>query len=97
MERTLLEVCQSCSNDDGMIITKAASIIRKQIFNNDEILNGDLYRERQMASILQPLHQLIQLLLDDRTCNDDNYSTCSLHISNNISQLIRYNDVKYQR
>ena len=66
MGRALFEelyfACQNSSHDDGMINAKAASVIRKQLFNNDEIFNGDLSRERQMASILQVLHQLIQLL-----------------------------------
>ena len=48
MRRALLEACQSSSYDDGMIIAKAASVIRRQLFNNDEIFNGDLSRERQI-------------------------------------------------
>ena len=97
MGRALFEACQNSSHDDGMTNAKAASVIRKQLFNNDEIFNGDLSRERQMASILQVLHQLIQLLLEGGTCNNNNYSTCSSDIANNISQLIRYNGVKHQR
>ena len=97
MGRALFEACQNSSHDDGMINAKAASVIRKQLFNNDEIFNGDLSRERQMASILQVLHQLIQLLLEGGTGNNNNYSTCYSNIANNISQLIRYNGVKYQR
>ena len=45
MRRALLEACQGSSYDDGMIIAKAASVIRRQLFNNDEIFNGDLSRE----------------------------------------------------
>ena len=97
MGRALFEACQSSSHNDGMIIVKAASVIRKQLFNNDEIFNGDLSKKQRMASISQVLHQLIQLLLEIGTCNDNNYSTCSSNIANNISQLIRYKVVKYQR
>ena len=50
-----------------------------------------------MASVPQVLHQLIQLLLEGGTCNNNKYSTYSSNIANNISQLIRYNAVKYQR
>ena len=86
MGRALFEACQSSSHDDGMIIAKAAaSVIRKQLLNKDEIFNGDLSREQQMASILQVLDQLIQLLLEGQTCNNNNYSTCSSDIANNIS------------
>ena len=45
MSRALLEACQGCSYDDGMIIAKAASVIRRQLFNNDEMFNGDLSKE----------------------------------------------------
>ena len=55
--RALFEACQSFSHDDGMITAKAASVKRKQLFNNDEIFNRDLSRERQMASIPQVLHR----------------------------------------
>ena len=96
MGTALFEACQSFSHDDEMIIAKTASVIRKQFFNNDEIFNGDLSRERQMPSAPQVLHQLLQLLLEGGTCNDNNYSTCSSNIAHNISQLIRYNTVKYQ-
>ena len=50
-----------------------------------------------MTSIPQVLHQLIQLPLEGGTCNINNYYTCSSNITNNISQLIRYNAVEYQR
>ena len=87
--RALFEACQSSSHDDRMIISKAASVIRKQLFNNDEIFDGDLSRERQMASIPQVLHQLIQLLLKGGTCNNTTFSICSSNMANNISKLIR--------
>ena len=43
--RALFEVCQSSNQDDGIIITKATSVISKQLFNNDEFFNGDLSKE----------------------------------------------------
>ena len=85
MGRALLEECQSYSHNDGMIIAKATSVIRKQLLNKDEIFNRDLSREQQMASILQVLDQLIQLLLEGEICNSNNYSTCSSNITNIIS------------
>ena len=75
MRRAFFEACQSSSNDDGMINAKTASVIREQLFNNDEIYNGDLSRERQMTSIPQVLLYLIQFLLEGETSNDNNYFT----------------------
>ena len=63
MARAFFESCQSYSHDDGKIIAEAPSVIRKQLFNNDEIITGDPPRERQMASVPQVLHHLIQFLL----------------------------------
>ena len=87
MGRALFEESQSSSHDDGMIVAKAASVIRKQLFNNDEIYNGDLSRERQMTSIPQVLHHFIQFLLEGETYNNNNYSFFSSNIANKISQL----------
>ena len=83
-------------HNDGMIIAKAAFVLRKQLFNNDEIFNGGLTREQQMASIPQVLHQLIKLLSEGGTCND-NTILLALQILQMISQLIRYDAVKHQR
>ena len=79
-----------------MIIAKAAFVLRKQLFNDDEIFNGGLTRKQQMASIPQVLHQLIKLLSEGGTCND-NTILLALQILQMISQLIRYNAVKHQR
>ena len=35
MGRALFKVCQSSNHDDGMINAKTASVVRKQLFNND--------------------------------------------------------------
>ena len=91
MRRAFFEACQSSSNDDGMIIAKTTSVIREQLFNNDEIYNGDLSRERQMNSIPQVLLYLIQFLLEGETSNDNNYFTFPSNIANNISQLTLLN------
>ena len=63
MARAFFEACQRYSHDDGKIIAKTASVIRKQLFNKDEIVTGDLPMQRQIISVPQVLHHLIQFLL----------------------------------
>ena len=41
MGRALFKACQSSSHNEGKIITKTASIINTQLFNNDKIFNED--------------------------------------------------------
>ena len=92
MGSALFEASQNSSHDDGMIIAEAPSVIRKQLFNNDEIITGDPPRERQMASVPQVLHHLIQFLLEGGTFNENNYSIFFfLNIANNIFQLTLLN------
>ena len=45
MGRALFGVCESSSHNDGMIMAKAASVIRKQLFDNDKVFNGDLSKK----------------------------------------------------
>lgn len=64
MARAFFEACQSYSHNDGKIIAKTASVIRKQLFNKDEIVTRDMPMEQQMVSVPQVLHHLIQFLLE---------------------------------
>ena len=48
---TVLEACNSSTNDNGIIIAKAAHILRKQPFLSKEVFDGDLIRKRQSNSV----------------------------------------------
>ena len=50
-----------------MIISEATKIIRKSIFENVEIFDGDFSFPKQKASVSKQLVQLIPLILEDNT------------------------------
>ena len=64
MGRALFEACGSSNHEDGMVIAKAASIIRRDMFIRDEIFDGDLSRKRQTLSVSSTLLQLVRLILE---------------------------------
>ena len=81
-----------CSDeDDGIILSKAAHIIRCSLLTVDEVFNGNVSREQQTNSVPPSLVQLIELILQgEKTQNLG-------HISVNLAQLIRFNSVKQKR
>ena len=90
----MLEACNSSTNDNGIIIAKAAHILRKQLFLSKEVSDGDLIRKRQSNSVPLLLLQMIQMILKDNASKISNESS---RVIINISQLIRFNSVKQKR
>ena len=78
-----------CSDeDDGIILSKAAHIIRCSLLTVDEIFNGNVSREQQTNLV-----QLIELILQGEKSQNTNLG----HISINLARLIRFNSVKQKR
>ena len=50
-----------------MITSEATKIIRKSMFENVEIFDGDFSFQKQKGSVLKQLVQLIPLILEDNT------------------------------
>ena len=50
-----------------MIISEATKIIRKSMFENVEIFDGDFSFQKQKASVSKQLVQLTLLILEDNT------------------------------
>ena len=87
---------KTCSDeDDGIILSKAARIIRRSLLSTDEVFNGDVSRERHTASVPSSLVQLIELILEGKYVLTKNPNL--RRISENIAQLIRFNSVKQKR
>ena len=42
MGRALFEACKRNSLDDGILLAKAANIIRRELFLGDELFDGDV-------------------------------------------------------
>ena len=64
--RALFKTSKNSLTDEGMIISKAAKIICKSMFENVEIFDG-YFSFQKKASVSKQLVQLISLILDDNT------------------------------
>ena len=94
--KALFDVTQNSHKDDGIVLSRAAKIIRKHMFDKEEILNGDLSKEKQKDSVPSPLLHLISLILVGGSMRD-NYNDNSKNVAVNIGQLIKFNTVKHKR
>ena len=93
--RALFKALKNSITDKGMIISKAAKIIRKPMFENVEIFDGDFSFQKQKASVSKQFVRLISLMLDDNTLsNKPGKCTQNEAINVNFSQLIQFNSVR---
>ena len=53
--RALFEASKNSITDKGLIISKTAKIIRKSMFENLEIFDGDFSFQKQKASVSKQL------------------------------------------
>ena len=96
--RELFKASKNSVSDEGMIISKTAKIIRKLMFENAEIFDGDFSFQNQEASVSKQLVQLISLILDGNTLsNEAEKYTLTEAIKVNLSQLIQFNSVRKKR
>ena len=69
--KALFDVTQNSYKDDGIVLSRAAKIIHKHMFDKEEIFNGDLSREKQNNSVPSPMLHLISLILNSGSIRDD--------------------------
>ena len=69
--KALFDVTQNSYKDDGIVLSRAAKIIHKHMFDKEEIFNGDLSREKQNDSVPSPMLHLISLILNGGSIRDD--------------------------
>ena len=63
----LFKVSNNSTTDEDMIISETAKIIRKSMFKNVEILDGNFSFQKQKGLVSKQLVQLIPLILEDNT------------------------------
>ena len=90
--RALFESSQSLSKDEGIILSKAAKIVRKYMLLREETFSRDLSKQRQRLSVPDSLYHLIALILEANV-DVSNLKSTTL----NIAQLVRFNAVKSKR
>ena len=71
---------------EGNTIFKAAKIIRKYMFETDEVFNGDFSEERQLKAV--PPHLLLLLGLILEGSKDLNVSDTTASVALKLSQLV---------
>ena len=80
---------------EGSTIFKAVKIIRKYMFETDEVFNRDFSEERQLKAV--PSHLLLLLGLILEGSKDLNISDTTASVALKLSQLVRFNAVKKKR
>ena len=65
--KALFNVTQNSHKDDSIMLPRVAKIKRKHMFDKEEILNGDLSREKQEDCVPSPLLRLISLIFNKST------------------------------
>ena len=80
--RALFNTCLSCCSDDGILLAKAAIIIRKDL-RHEQQFNGDTSRERQFEGIPSSIFQLISLIIE-AGYTQDSTPECSEKIIGNV-------------
>ena len=94
--KAIFEATTNSALDDGVILAKAAKIVRKHLFLNEEVFDGDISKARQMSSVPAHLLHLLGLILEgstDQTSMNDTSQSIALY----IAQLIRFNSVQQKR
>ena len=83
-----------CSDEDDVIIlSKAAHIVRRSLLTIDAVFNGNVSRGEQTNSVPSSIVQLIELILQGEKAQNANLR----YISVNLAQLIHFNSIKHKR
>ncbi|KAK6187414.1 hypothetical protein SNE40_005450 [Patella caerulea] len=90
-------VIRACTADsDIMCLSKAATIVRRQIFENDYTFNGKLGRKEQMKSVPSVLLALVSMILEGPNIKDQlDRTKFQRNAGLTISQLLVFNCVKH--
>ena len=83
----IFEASKTSSFDEGIILSKAAKIIRHHLFSSDQVFDGDLPQQKQTASVPKELIHLVSLILEG-TPQHQQVSGNTHAIAVNLSQLI---------
>ena len=94
--RALIQCSQNTMKEDGIIISKAAKIVRRCMFKEDEIFDGNLSSRKQKSSVSVTLLRLVSLIMNGEN-SEENVSTAVESLTLNMAQLLRFNSVKGKR
>ena len=91
----LFDACSKDLENDGMVLAKAADIVRKDIFSSFPEFEGSFDADYVKSSVPFSLVYLVRMLLEGTNCPADNETVEDADIfAQDIAQLIRYNATK---
>ena len=92
-------VVRACDIDSNiMCLAKAATIVRKHIFENSYVCNGKLNRDEQVRSVPNVLLAFVSMLLEGPNIRDQiERTTLQRNAGLTIAQLLVFNSVKHAR
>ena len=76
----IFEASKTSPRTEGSIIYSAAKIIRKHMFEQDEIFDGDVSKERQIKSVSRHLLLLLGLILEESKNREESKMTADLSL-----------------
>ena len=94
--KAMFEASLDSSQDEGIVLCRAAKIVRKYLFQDEIEFIGDTSTECQKSSVPTHLLHLIGMILEGVT-SYDKISKKTEEIATNLSQLIRFNSIKTTR
>ena len=83
--RALIECSQNTLKDDGNILSTTARIVRRFIFDKNEICDGDHFKERQKSSVPVPLLRLVSFIIDGESSFEKFFPQCRISNSESCS------------
>ena len=92
----IVKCSENTWHDEGIILYKAARIVRRILFTKEETFEEDLSEQRQKESTPLPLLNMVCLILDRETATE-NASTNAETVATNLAQLLLFNAVKTKR
>ena len=94
LRRAPFNACLSSCSIDGILLAKAAQIIKKDLLRHKEQFNGNISRERQFEGNPSSIFQLFSLILEGGY-SQDSIPECSKKIIENLSQLVIFNTLRW--
>ena len=96
LDGAIFEASSVSSKSEGIMICKAANIVRKHTFTKVESFDGDLSTIPQKSSIPAHLIHLVGLILEGAK-DYDSVSDITEGMALKLAQLIRFNSLKTKR
>ena len=90
-------ILNACSDKDteALQLARAATIVRKQIFDHGHSFDGSLCEEQLNDSVPETLLALVNMILDGPSIKSQTHrAASSTHAARSIAQLITFNSIK---